>query len=220
MQIKDLKQSTEVCSEKKIGYRELIMKAIEGELEAFYVFSSDCSVSYASAPELLATPHDADASPDKPKTKRIIYEVLNSLLIPVPVLKKLWGNNQVSLETLLSETAPEGYVLSGYLPHSQVTIAETNVFVKPNQRAVAAEEVTADENPQKYNTALKVIGLFMRHLAEDPTYEHRGGPNRSAIRLRLLDLAEEFDIKEYGLGTADDGVLREALEHLEKERRD
>lgn len=69
------------------------------------------------------------------------------------------------------------------------------------------------QTPSK--TSLKIIGLFMQHLAESEEYQNQqGSPNKSKIKDFLLELADDQNISTHGLSSSDDGILTDALRYL------
>lgn len=88
-----------------------------------------------------------------------------------------------------------------------------------NSLVLAPSETTkaSDINPK--DTALKVIGLLMLHLAKTPKYAVGANPNKSEIKKLLQSLADEFDVKEFGLSKVDERLLPEAMKHLEEQKK-
>lgn len=68
------------------------------------------------------------------------------------------------------------------------------------------------------NTALKTIGLLMCHLAKAPKYASGSTPNKSEIKKLLLNLADEFEVNDYGLNKVDERLLTEAMKYLETQK--
>ena len=88
-------------------------------------------------------------------------------------------------------------------------------------------DASKDHAPQKQsmegskgtsNTGLKVIALFMHHLAKSPKYASGTTPNKSQIKELLLDLATELEVNPYGLSKVDERLLTDALKYLEEQK--
>ncbi|MDA3807657.1 MAG: hypothetical protein PF440_07075 [Thiomicrorhabdus sp.] len=68
------------------------------------------------------------------------------------------------------------------------------------------------------NTALKVIGLLLYHLAKNSKYASGENPNKSQVKELLISLADELNIDPYGLAKVDERLLSEALKYLESQK--
>jgi len=73
-------------------------------------------------------------------------------------------------------------------------------------------------NSAPSDTALKVIGLLMHHLAKSPKYASGSSPNKSQIKELLLELASELDVNNYRLNKVDERLLAEAMKYLETQK--
>jgi hypothetical protein len=96
-----------------------------------------------------------------------------------------------------------------------------DVFILESDIKASALKSNSDQRQstsKSSNTALKVIGLLMHHLAKSPKYASGSLPNKSQIKALLLDLAQELDIDPYGLSKVDERLLSEAMKYLENQK--
>jgi len=82
----------------------------------------------------------------------------------------------------------------------------------------------ATTNTQKTNSGLKtellVAGLLIQHLAQqEGLYRSSGTINNLQVKNRLLELADEFDIKDQGLNNANERIIKNALKYLEERKK-
>ncbi|NRP52334.1 MULTISPECIES: hypothetical protein [unclassified Marinobacterium] len=95
-----------------------------------------------------------------------------------------------------------------------VFVLESDIAAKLT--ASKSETTTTTKKPS--DTALKVIGLLMHHLAKSPKYASGGSPNKSQIKELLLELANELDINNYRLSKVDERLLVDAMKYLETQK--
>lgn len=98
-----------------------------------------------------------------------------------------------------------------------IEFAESFNDVGVIKNSQAQEPSLVDESLNK--TALKVIGLLMLHLNKGK-YTNNGKPNRSQLKGLLLELASKHNIKNYGLDSADERILKRAWDYIEEQKID
>ncbi len=104
--------------------------------------------------------------------------------------------------------------LDEHLNIDDVFILESDIKV----RALKPNSDQRQSTSKPSNTALKVIGLLMHHLAKSHKYASGSSPNKSQIKELLIDLAVELDINQYGLSKVDERLLTDALSYLDSQK--
>ncbi|MDX2367519.1 MAG: hypothetical protein QNK36_03810 [Colwellia sp.] len=106
-------------------------------------------------------------------------------------------------------------------PYDMIELSQIQVVESQLEKCVNKSKQSSSTNiatEKASNTALKVIGLLMLHLAKSPKYALGGQPNKSQIKELLLGLASESNIKEYGLSKVDERLLNDAMKYLETQK--
>ena len=96
-----------------------------------------------------------------------------------------------------------------------------DIYVIESEAASLLPQVQTPSTGEIYkpkDSALKVIGLLMHHLAKSPRYASGTSPNKSQIKELLLELAVELDVNNYGLSKVDERLLAEAMKYLETQK--
>ena len=207
-----------------LSYRDALAKALAGKLDVYYVFDGRSYVIYEPCEdkyEGLGTEDNRFGSENAIERE---YAPCDFILLTPDIIRELWGiiaydDFEVALQDLIDESAPEGFYLHKMLDGNARPITIDNLYVDSNKDG---ENLAANSSEihdiKASNTALKVIGLLMCHLARSPKYASGASPNKSQIKELLLDLAEEQGINNYGLSKVDERLLAEAMKYLESQK--
>jgi hypothetical protein len=221
MNLDDLIPLARYNEEQDLTYRESLARALAGKIEVFYVFDGRSLVIY----DPIDDSHNGKGTKNNiiggPESIEIEYLPCDFIQLTPETLRDLWGyvsyeEFEVSLSALIHEHEPEGFVLAKMLDGQSRAITIDNLYINI---AVQQEAKVSGNNENKpTNSALKVIGLLMRHLAKSPKYASGDSPNKSQIKELLLDLAEELKVNPYGLSKVDERLLSDAMKYLEDQK--
>tara|TARA_R110000737_G_scaffold67694_2_gene95703 strand:- start:4066 stop:4833 length:768 start_codon:yes stop_codon:yes gene_type:complete len=203
----------------KISVKEVIGLGIIGRLNIFYVFDGPSLVIYepvSDSYKALGTKNNMVADDGCIEIEYLAPDVIKIAKLP---LNLLYTNNQTELINLIKANTPEGFMFDRMLDGAGRIVDVNKVFITtelvsqtPTHSAKQELQAFSDRPTQ---TSLKVISLLMLHLAKSPKYALGDQPNKSQIKELLLDLASEFNIKEYGLSKVDERLLKDAMKYLE-----
>ena len=220
MQLDDLTSLSKFNDEHGLTYREALAKALANKIDIYYVFDGRSYVVYEPHDESLMDKNDDSdnwfGSHDALEKE---FAPCDFTLLTPGIIRDLWGrisyeDFKVKLRELIEESAPEGFYLSKMLDGEGRLITIDNLYVA-TQKKTQTKPTDSQAAP---NSALKVIGLLMHHLAKSPKYASGTSPNKSQIKELLLELAAELDVNNYGLSKVDERLLTEAMKYLETQK--
>jgi hypothetical protein len=201
----------------EISVKEVIGLGILGRLNVFYAFDEPALVIYE--PVLAYKGTKINMEEDDRYVEYLSPDVIKIAKLP---LNLLYANNQTELINLIKANTPEGFMFDRMLDGANRIVDVNKVFVTTELLSQASTHFEKKElqtfSDRPTQTSLKVIGLFMRHLAKSPKYALGDQPNKSQIKELLLGLASEFNIKEYGLSKVDERLLKDAMNYLETQK--
>lgn len=238
----DLVTFTEATAKLGLSHSDLIKEALAGKVRLFHPSKHSGTVAFKLAQlenegqsdqfwaplfdydnnqdSILATLSFETGQPFALDTTCVASLLLNGSYEQLGLLKA-----QLDAEKAIKSTARSNY-LGGDLRwitedriDQQYSIDDTFLLERELEATLAkpnATRATPKDTPS--NSALKVIGLLMHHLAKSPKYASGASPNKSQIKELLLDLALELGVDPYGLNKADERVLSEAMKYLENQK--
>jgi hypothetical protein len=209
------------CDREQLTYKEVLAKALANKVGVYYVFDRYTEVTYVPKEDFEnSSVSDGGSSLIEEK-----YEACDFMTLGPDYIRVLWRafkneNFNMGFEDLFYWAKPKGYEIASLMRDFDGEVVLDNLFVGPNLEVkVSSQESSVREIIDKpSNTALKVIGLLMCHLAKSPKYSSGSSPNKSQIKELLLDLAEEQQVNAYGLSKVDERLLAEAMKYLESQK--
>ena len=168
-------------------------------------------------------------------SKEFVINTGDLLKIGSTCITLLYTNERFSLLDLVNELLEQDKsILDGqeteysggplmWVPDTSINevIGFEDIYVIESEATSLLPQVQTPSTGEMYkpkDSALKVIGLLMHHLAKSPRYASGTNPNKSQIKKLLLELADELDIDDYGLNKVDERLLAEALKYLETQK--
>lgn len=202
--------------------KEAIALGVMLKLDLYYVFNGASLVIYSPISDeykKFGTADNAIAEEGCIET-----EYLNNDIVPVSIgaLNLLYTSDEIAFSDLITWNAPEGFKLQEMLGGAARPIRASSIYIDPSSLRKQLKPIPS-QNAESFadrptNTGLKVIGLLMIHLAKSPKYASGNSPNKSQIKELLIELANEFDINEYGLSKVDERLLTAAMKYLETQK--
>lgn len=202
--------------------RETLAKAFSDKVELFYIFDHRALVIYEPINSSFKGKGTKENIIGDPDCIEIEYRSCDVVPITKNIVAELWGHGEEKLASLIYDLAPDGFSLQKMLDGSERLIKEDNVFIYQNALAESYNSTSKSENvpvsERPTNTALKVIGFLMHHLAKSPKYSSGNKPNKSQIKELLLELSDELDVDSYGLSKVDERLLSDAMTYLDNQK--
>ncbi len=232
VELKDLKKLQVVAKKTKKEPVELLLEALEGKLQLFSLANEDkevviipCKKEWIEEEGFFIDVHNQDDA------VRFCIEIGMPLRLNEAAIKGLIVNNCFSEVELfralgqpLDDSTYEYWRASDeHYQFINKDFSYTNVSID-RVYCISSEvenlKITKSSHRQdnSTNTALKVIGLLMHHLAKSPKYARGEAPNKSEVKKLLLNLAVELNIDSYGLNKVDERLLSNALSYLEEQK--
>jgi len=140
-----------------------------------------------------------------------VYDLLGSGLDAGPALERVTQSNYFGGAVKWVSTSDKGQTFN--VDALLITSTDLESYKKKTTHVQNSDSVKVTSN-----TALKVLGLLMCHLAKSPKYASGTSPNKSQIKELLLELAEELGISAYGLSKVDERLLADAMKYLEEQK--
>lgn len=207
----------------QLSPKDVVGLGVMGKLDIFYIFDGHLLAIYD--PESDSYKAQGTKNNMVADEGCIEYEYLPGDLLQVsrPPLNLLFTFNQIELIDLIKGNTPKGFNFSKMLDGRGRIVELSKLLVDPSSERQKPIETQTPEilefSNHPSNASLKVIGLLMLHLAKSKRYAAGDAPNKSQIKELLLSLADEFNVKEYGLSKVDERLLTDALRHLETQKK-
>ena len=240
---KDLIKITKAASNQNIEIRDLLSDSVDGNYGIYVISNKD--YREVLIPCVDGGVHQGadfgeyihQFNPEFNKTKYIDIQLGQVIAVAEKQVKELIVNNEFSEVELYRALVTDSESLDvdfwkserevfefqeGFPQYSTITLDAVYVSKQELEYAQGRHEIVTSPKQKiadgPSNTAFKVIGLLMLHLAKSPKYASGTSPNKSQIKELLLDLAEELGINPYGLSKVDERVLADALKYLETQK--
>jgi len=237
-ELKDLICISEASETHKMSVKEILLDALEGKLSLFAISGKalrevlvpckDGELYHASVGEFMH-----QYCPLLDDREYVDVQLGQVLEIKQPQIKELIVNGSFSEVELYRHLGParndlafdfwkterEVHSCEEVIPeYSAIGLNEVHVLMSEmaSIKELGSQSSLVVNAPS--NTALKVIGLLMHHLAKTPKYVLGDSPNKSQVKELLLDLAEELNVSSYGLSKVDERLLSDAMRYLEEQK--
>lgn len=238
-ELKDFISINTAAKKLRLEISDILFHALDGKLELFYL--SKKTTKEALVPCEGGTLHHA--SPGEfihqylPLLENIEYvdiQLGQPLKLNEKAINELILNQQFSEAELYKQLAPPMEEQSSSFwkterevyewekdieQYTSISLDQVQLFEPELARTTdIKQKVQNTGTDNASNTALKVIGLLMHHLAKSPRYVSGTSPNKSQIKELLIDLAEELNVNNYGLSKVDERLLANAMNYLESQK--
>ena len=218
MILDDLILITDYMLGKNLTFKQVVAKGMAKRLALYYVIDGKSLVIYEPLSEEFKAFGTENNMVADEGCIEIEYNPSDVIPITESILREIWAYQNVKAESLMLDSAPDGFALKTMLDGAARLIDEVSIYVDPSSQVSSEEKTARVNNDQPSNTALKVVGLLMAYLAKSPKYALSGKPNKSQIKELLIELAEELEVSDYGLSKVDERLLTDAMKYLENQK--